>query len=68
MANFCAQCGHELREDDRFCSECGTEGGPKVTNFCTTCGQKLLEGETFCAECGTPVGGAALPTPPEQLE
>jgi len=31
MAKHCTNCGHELRETDKFCSECGTGiGGVKV--------------------------------------
>jgi len=68
MANFCAHCGHELREDDTFCSECGTKGRPTGANFCAHCGHELQEGETFCSECGTLVGATALPAPPDQVE
>jgi hypothetical protein len=24
IANFCSSCGHELREGEKFCAECGT--------------------------------------------
>jgi uncharacterized membrane protein YvbJ len=31
MANFCSNCGHELRERDKFCSECATPVGGAAT-------------------------------------
>jgi roadblock/LC7 domain-containing protein len=27
MAKYCTNCGHELREGDKFCAECGTPVG-----------------------------------------
>lgn len=27
LARYCANCGHELREGDKFCAECGTSAG-----------------------------------------
>jgi len=27
MARYCTNCGHELRDGDKFCSECGTPVG-----------------------------------------
>lgn len=27
MAKYCANCGHELRDGDKFCAECGTPLG-----------------------------------------
>jgi hypothetical protein len=27
MATFCTSCGHELRDSDKFCAECGTAVG-----------------------------------------
>lgn len=27
MAKYCANCGHELREGDKFCAGCGTPAG-----------------------------------------
>jgi hypothetical protein len=41
MAKHCTNCGHELREGDKFCSECGTVVGgaaaqarPTVWDYC----------------------------------
>ena len=27
MARHCTKCGHELRDTDKFCAECGTASG-----------------------------------------
>lgn len=45
----CAECGHDLSGDERFCPECGTE----VASGCPSCGHDLAGGENFCPECGT---------------
>jgi len=32
MANYCAHCGHELRDGDKFCAECGTRIGSPASS------------------------------------
>ncbi|SJZ58105.1 Double zinc ribbon [Treponema berlinense] len=50
MAN-CTNCGAELNENQKFCSECGTPVNQKCV--CQNCGIKLKSGTKFCPECGT---------------
>jgi len=47
----CLNCGNELAEGIKFCSECGTPV-PK-NKFCINCGTKLVPEAKFCPECGT---------------
>lgn len=56
MAEYCENCGAELREGSKFCQECGSEVSadmPKEDNFCPNCGQSLEDSENFCENCGT---------------
>jgi hypothetical protein len=32
MARYCANCGHEFRDGDKFCAECGTPIGSPVSS------------------------------------
>ncbi len=58
---FCRNCGAELKENDRFCSSCGStietakelEVGKRL---CSMCGAELAEGVTFCSSCGARIG------------
>jgi len=66
----CPNCGTEVSEGDRFCSDCGASLGPSgketeaVALYCRKCGSKLPEGATYCTNCGTPLR-AAPPVAPE---
>lgn len=51
---ICTKCGAILKDDAKFCSECGTKLEMKVRT-CANCGAVLEEGTKFCAECGRPV-------------
>lgn len=56
MAEYCENCGAELRDDSKFCQECGSEVSsdmPEEDNFCPNCGQSLEDRENFCENCGT---------------
>ena len=46
----CSNCGVELPEGSKFCSECGTE--QDLSFFCMKCGTKIEYGEKFCPNCG----------------
>lgn len=48
----CKECGHENREQVRFCENCGQLQG--AVN-CSSCGEQLPPGARFCGACGTPV-------------
>ena len=54
MANFCTNCGAELRKGDKFCSNCGTKIA-NGNNFCVNCGTELRKGDKFCINCGTKI-------------
>ena len=56
---ICPVCGHENREDAKFCSECGAKFEPVQevkTVVCPKCGKELTDGEKFCTECGEKIG------------
>jgi class 3 adenylate cyclase/tetratricopeptide (TPR) repeat protein len=47
---LCANCGHENREEARFCGECG--GALASTSVCPWCSAQNPSGQTFCDACG----------------
>ena len=51
----CPSCGHENRENARFCDECGGSFGQS----CPSCGTELRLKAKFCDECGKPTRAAA---------
>ena len=46
----CPNCGAQIADDSRFCSECGKE--ITKANVCPHCGASVGEGDTFCQNCG----------------
>ncbi len=67
----CINCGAEIREGKKFCSNCGAPASAPVPSpaHCTNCGAKLEPGETFCSNCGTRAStqdgsAASAPAPP----
>lgn len=46
----CSNCGAQIADDNRFCSECGKE----ITkpNVCPHCGASVGESDAFCQNCG----------------
>jgi class 3 adenylate cyclase/tetratricopeptide (TPR) repeat protein len=51
----CASCGHENRDEARFCRGCGGE----LSVACASCGAALPPDSSFCDACGTRVGEPA---------
>ena len=63
----CPQCGKVIREDDLFCSCCGTriikKQDPEKTSeegLCPQCGAKLEDNAVFCVKCGYKVKEADI--------
>ncbi len=52
----CKNCGNEVKENAKFCRECGSEIIWETEalngNLCPECGNILEEGAAFCNECG----------------
>lgn len=52
----CSNCGSEIKEGAKFCSECGGAVVEKtealVQNTCSECGSILEEDALFCQNCG----------------
>ncbi len=67
---ICTECGAEIPEGRKFCSECGTkvvlpEPEPvPAANVCPECGAEIADGKKFCGECGTKLESPA-PAEPE---
>jgi Double zinc ribbon len=56
---YCPECGNDV-QDANFCAECGADlralAGPPS---CAACGAEAPDGARFCPECGEALGGAA---------
>ena len=46
----CPSCGHENRDQAKFCEECGLS----FRHSCSVCGAELRAKAKFCDECGKP--------------
>ena len=59
---FCPQCGKDIKDDARFCGNCGwaVPAVPvkPVEQRCTSCGTVPKEGARFCPNCGGAVSAA----------
>lgn len=55
---FCQQCGSELKETAKFCSQCGKPVHKKP--ICPACKTECEEDAVYCRNCGTYLG---VPTP-----
>ena len=58
----CPNCGSEVGEDARFCTNCGAsltqtpkESEEALKLYCRNCGAELSEGAEYCTNCGAPV-------------
>ena len=51
----CQNCGAELANGVKYCSECGSKVSGPVVSFCTECGARLPIDATVCEYCGSPV-------------
>jgi class 3 adenylate cyclase/tetratricopeptide (TPR) repeat protein len=47
----CPECGHQNRDDAKFCLECGI----KIETICPSCSKMLPPSAKFCDECGTQI-------------
>ena len=56
---ICPACGHENRDQARFCEECAAPLSPS----CPNCGTQLRPSSKFCDECASPVTAQKEPTP-----
>lgn len=57
----CNNCGHQLNEGDKFCSQCGTPVPQEKR--CSKCQAILADDDIFCSQCGTRYGAAPQPDP-----
>jgi len=48
----CKSCGAELKENVKFCPQCGAKIEPDV---CPKCNTPLKSGANFCPQCGTKI-------------
>jgi Double zinc ribbon len=70
VAISCSNCGKELPDGARFCSECGTMVAveeEKKPEFCINCFAELSKDAKFCLQCGNPaIAAMKYYTPPEK--
>ena len=60
----CHNCGAEVVEGSKFCSNCGT----KLLALCPSCNGENPPDSKFCRHCGTQLGqDPAAPKPPPQV-
>jgi len=57
----CPDCGAQIADDSRFCSECGKE--ITQANVCPHCGASVGEGDAFCQNCGKSLNEAPSSEP-----
>ena len=62
-ATRCPSCGHDNREEARFCDGCGAQ----LARACSSCGASLRVAARFCDGCGQPVSGRASASPARDL-
>ncbi len=49
----CPGCKIKLKDNLKFCPECGTKLEPEKPKNCSNCNTILKIGQKFCTECGT---------------
>ena len=56
MEDYCENCGAPVKENSKFCHECGAKIEPQKLieekRFCENCGSQLSPDEIFCSNCG----------------
>lgn len=62
---YCENCGASLRENAKFCDQCGTQvdAGAETKKYCSNCHAELEPGALFCPECGYQVVEEPDPEP-----
>lgn len=53
MKRICEQCGAELLDDAKYCTNCGKEY--KEEKMCPNCNAPIKDGAKFCTRCGMKV-------------
>ncbi|MDY6966742.1 MAG: SPFH domain-containing protein [Halobacteriota archaeon] len=48
----CSSCGVDIKEDAKFCPECGQKVLKEGMMSCPKCNSEIPAGSKFCAECG----------------
>lgn len=49
----CPNCHAKIKEDSKFCFECGIKIESKKPVFCSECGLPIVSGAKFCTGCGS---------------
>ncbi len=55
MMKHCIECGSILKEEYKYCRDCGSRIPneiPEKINHCPDCGNKIQEDHRFCENCG----------------
>ena len=60
---YCSECGAKIKENAKFCDECGAPA--ENVKYCSGCGAEQKENARFCDVCGTPAGDSSTPPPVE---
>ena len=70
---LCPKCNHEISDNSKFCSDCGTniieylwelEKGKYIK--CPNCSKKVEKDATFCKYCGNKIEKEKLPIPQDK--